>query len=192
MAEESCAPAVVLTADQLTLPSRARKWWWDKLIALHVDHKVLAAQKKPDAYCKDCQKMIVYAGSTGNLERHVSSVHSQEENSLKIQGQSSMTSYLLQTPDFELQLVRWIVLTYQSLSVVEHPAFKALIACVSPNLSIPSRRTVAARLDALESRARKGIASYMLNQHVSITADAWSSPTMDSYLSVTAHLLDES
>lgn len=98
---------------------------------------------------------------------------------------------LWQVPHFELQLVRWLVQNYQSINVVEHPAFKAMIAAANSGVRIPSRRNITARLDELEERARSGIKESMKGLFLAITADAWSSPVMDSFLSLTVSALDE-
>jgi hypothetical protein len=188
------AGIVELTSDQLCVPTRASKAWWGSIICLHVDHAELRRTKKPDAYCKICKKMLRYYGSTGNLDDHINNLHSNAVNAgsaLQIAGQSQMERYLQQTPRFELQLIRWMLHDYQALSVVERPAFKDMIASVSPNLKVPPRKKIVARLDELEARARDSIVEALLGQFIAITADAWSTPALDALLSLTAHYLDK-
>jgi hypothetical protein len=189
------AGIVELTSDQLCVPTRASKAWWGSIICLHVDHAEFRRTKKPDAYCKICKKMLKYYGSTGNLDDHINNLHSNAVNNagsaLQIAGQSQMERYLQQTPRFEFQLIRWMVHDYQALSVVERPAFKDMIASISPNLKVPPRKKIVARLDELEARARDSIVEALLGQFIAITADAWSSPALDAFLSLTAHYIDK-
>lgn len=189
----------ILSDHELCTPTGAKKKWWGIIIALLKDHKALAAAGQADAYCKLCQKLLKYNKNTGNLDNHVQAVHAEALKEMlaggvtkqKQQGQTQMDIYCEQVPHFELQLVRWLVQNYQSINVVEHPAFKAMIAAANSSVRIPNRRNITARLDELEESARNGIRKSMKGLFLAITADAWSSPVMDSFLSLTASALDE-
>lgn len=196
-AESSAAPRVV-DDDQLCTPVGGRKKWWGTIIFLHKNHKALAAAGQPDAYCKLCDKVLRYNNNTGNLNDHVTALHKDALSALSggpqlavPPGQTQMQAYCKQVPHFELQLVRWVVQNHQSINVVEQPAFRDMIAAANSNVRIPSRRNINARLEKLEAAAREGIRKTLKGQHLAITADAWSSPVMDSFLSVTAAALDE-
>jgi uncharacterized membrane protein YgcG len=85
-----------------------------------------------------------------------------------------------------------MVHTYQPISAVEQTTYKDMIAAANPSVRVPSGRNVAARLVDLEETARDGIKGSLKQLFLAITADVWSSPVMNSYLSVTATGLDES
>ena len=126
-----------------------------------------------------------YKGSTGNLSRHpcVAKAPAQQK--------ASLLAFMEQTPTFEKMCVRWMVLTFQAISVVEHEAFSSMIHSLSPRIRVPTRRDVVADLASLETTAREGILQELEGQFAALTQDAWTSGAMDAFLSLTTHYLDE-
>jgi hypothetical protein len=126
-----------------------------------------------------------YKGSTGNLSRHpcVAKAPTQQK--------ASLLAFMEQTPTFEKMCVRWMVLTFQAISVVEHEAFSSMIHSLSPRIRVPTRRDVVADLASLETTAREGILQELEGQFAALTQDAWTSGAMDAFLSLTTHYLDE-
>ena len=126
-----------------------------------------------------------YAGSTGNLSRHPCVA-----KSISVQ-KDSLIAFMEPTPAFEKMCVRWLVMTFQPISVVEHEAFVSMIHSINPRIRVPSRRDVVADLASLEATARAGILTELEGQFAALTQDAWTSAGMDAFLSLTTHFLDE-
>jgi hypothetical protein len=195
MGDARTTGTIELRPDQLCTPPKATKPWWGRIICLLINHVELAAAGKADAYCKLCKKMLRYNKNTGNLSDHVNSLHKEALDEMLGGGggqKQGIAQYCEQVPHFELQAVRWMVHTYQPISAVEQTTYKDMIAAANPSVRVPSGRNVAARLADLEEKARDSIKGSLKQLFLAITADAWSSPVMDSYLSVTATGLDES
>ena len=171
----------------LTVPARAQKAFWGDPIYLHKDHAARKARGEADAYCLDCDMDLKYYGCTGNVECHIKAKHKDRKSTDK----TKITSFMGQTPTFKRALVKWLVLTYQPLSVTEHESFKEMIASISPSLKIPSRRELCDALDGLEEQARAAILKALQGQMLAITTDAWTSAAIEAYLSLTVHYLDE-
>lgn len=102
-----------------------------------------------------------------------------------------MDVFVKRAPDFAKLLVRWLILTYQPLSVVEHEAFKTMLRSISAHLHVPTRREVVDELAVLEHTARQGILESLKGQMVALTEDAWTSAATQAFLSLTVHYLDE-
>lgn len=127
-----------------------------------------------------------YKNSSGNLSKHGCS-----QEALLLPSSGPLDSHVQRAPDFSKLLVRWLVLTYQPISVVEHEAFKTMIHGISTHLHVPSRREVVAELTSLEATARAGVLNALEGQMVALTEDAWTSAAVQAFLSLTVHYLDE-
>ena len=172
----------------LIVPARVQKAFWGNPIYLHKDHAARKARGEADAYCLDCGMDLRYYSCTGNIDCHMKSKHKD-----KVHGadKTKITRFMGQTPTFKRALVKWLVLTYQPLSVTEHKSFKEMIASISPSLKIPSRRELCDALDGLEEQARAAILEALQGQMLAITTDAWTSAATEAYLSLTVHYLDQ-
>lgn len=102
----------------------------------------------------------------------------------------SITNHMEQKPEVEKMLVRWMVLTFQPTSTVEHATFKDLLHCINPKIRVPSRRDIVADLLATEATAREGILRELEGQFVALTQDAWTSSAVLAFLSLTVHYMD--
>lgn len=102
----------------------------------------------------------------------------------------SITKHMEQKPEVERMLVRWMVLTFQPTSTVEHATFKDLLHCINSKIRVPSRRDIVADLLATEATAREGILRELEGQFVALTQDAWTSSAVQAFLSLTVHYMD--
>lgn len=171
----------------LTVPARAQKAFWGDPIYLYTDHAARKARGDADAYCFDCGTDLKYHGSTGNLDCHMTAKHKDRKSA----DRSKITRFMGQTPTFKRALIKWLVLTYQPLSVTEHEAFREMIHSISASLKIPSRKELCDALDGLEEHARTAIFKALQGQMLAITTDAWTSAATEAFLSLTVHYLDE-
>lgn len=189
VADSSTAPDATSRVDksQLTVPRRAKKAFWGDPIYLHIDHAARKESGQPDAYCFDCGVDLKFYSSTGNIDCHMKAKHKNRKSTNK----TEIKNYMGQTPTFKRALIKWLVLTYQPLSVTEHESFREMIASISASLKIPSRRELCDALDGLEEQARAAILEALQGQMLAITTDAWTSAATESYLSLTVHYLDE-
>lgn len=175
----------VVDVSLLQKPRNAKAAWWGNPIFQYKDHVVRIARGDPDTHCTTCNKDLKYNGSTGNLTGHMSLKHKGWD-----QPTGGIVKHLVQKPTFAKAVVKWMVDTYQPLSVTEAASFKELVASINSAVNIPSRRDICLMLDELELTARSGIRKAIDGQFIAITTDAWTSAATESYLSLTAHYLD--
>ena len=179
--------------DQLITPTGASTYFWGNPIWLFKDHKARAAADEADAYCTVCKKGLRYCGSTGNMKRHMEKhPHLKPPAEAPAAASGPLDKHLEQTKTFEWQATRWLVLSYQPLSALEHEAFHGMIASINPRFRIPSRRDITANLDHLEALARREIRKAITKQFCAITTDAWTSAAVSAFMSLTAHYINES
>ena len=77
----------------------------------------------------------------------------------------------------------------QPLSVVENPGFRRLIKSMDPRYELPSRKVLTDKLiPELYKRAKTNLKLLLADtDKISVTTDAWTSVSNDSYLGVTCH-----
>lgn len=167
-------------------PPNATKWFWGPVLLLFDDHKTRAAEHKPDVFCIRCGKEVRYNGSTGNVEAHAN-----KHKELKPATTSGpMDAHVGKLHGLKAYIVRWMVDTYQPLSVVERESFKAMIKFINPRASVPARAQVVAWLDEFEEAARQTVIQFIREEFVALTSDAWTSANQDPYLALTAHFIN--
>ena len=127
--------------------------------------------------------------SSGNLKKHAVG-HAQEggDDGSK-QLRADIRQYCEQAPQVEKMIVRWLILTFQPVSVVEHQAFKDMLHSINANIRVPSRRDVTRDILALEGIAREGVIAELGGQMVALTSDAWTSAAVEAFFSLTVHHL---
>jgi hypothetical protein len=182
------APAARVTpAHPASKPAQAIKWFWGTVLLQYDDHRVRVAAGKPDVICVVCGKELKYNGSTGNAEKHANQhpEHMPAKNAL-----GPIERHMTYTPSFKQYVVRWIVDTYQPLSVVERESFKSMIRAINPKVIVPSRAQVTAWLDDFEEMARAFIQKSLVDEDVSLTSDAWTSSVQEAFLALTAHYIN--
>ena len=90
-------------------------------------------------------------------------------------------------------LVNLIVKDLQPFSTVDDNGFKNFVALLDPTYTLPSRQAlknmVVQKYEKEKTKARAVMQSV---EAVSLTADMWTSITMDAYLAVTCHYVDDS
>ncbi len=78
------------------------------------------------------------------------------------------------------------------ISFVEGEGFKRLMNYVEPHYTVPSRKTVTARIDALYEKCACSLKDSLSKPaRVAITTDSWTSLTAESYMTLTCHYINE-
>ena len=90
-------------------------------------------------------------------------------------------------------LVKWIIVNQHSFTIVEEPAFADLIYALQPDAKLISADTVKRKImDLYESNINKVKESFKnITGKISFTIDIWTSPSAKSFLSLTAHYIDD-
>ena len=174
---------------ELTIPPGTTHPMWRNILALHSNWQARERLSNgKGAYCKLCKKDLKYACSTGNLEKHAKSKHGDLLRELQQPrtGKGSILSSVVVAPTFRQEVVRWAILDYQSIRVVEQPSFQRMIRSLSKGVRIPTRRDVVADIDELEEQARVAIRGCVQGEHLAFSSDAWSADTTESFLAVVA------
>ncbi|GES73161.1 zinc finger BED domain-containing protein RICESLEEPER 2-like [Rhizophagus clarus] len=90
-------------------------------------------------------------------------------------------------------LVKWIIVNQHSFTIVEESAFADLIYALQPDAKLISADTVKRKImDLYESNINKVKESFKnITGKISFTIDIWTSPSAKSFLSLTAHYIDD-
>ena len=108
--------------------------------------------------CKECPIKLPFVSSTSGLLDHLRDSHGITKQSIGFEKRSADRLLLDQTDSSEDDseqvdpkakktksdecLLQFLVATNQSLRIVEHPAFRALLGHFAPKYKVPSRKTV--------------------------------------------------
>lgn len=181
----------------LIKPKGVQKWWWGVHIWLFANYQLRRANKECDAYCFTCKKALKYYKSTSNIDDHIKAAHTEKPKdpgpvATRLKGgQTTMPAYMEQSHTFKWQLIRWVVLSLQSLSEVEQNSFGGMVRSLFPGVKIPSRRVLCEDIDMLAESARLRIAELVKHRFCAITTDAWTSLATESYMSLTVHFITD-
>ena len=164
---------------------------------------------KTTAICKQCRAAIRYTGSTTNLSTHLKRRHN------IAQSPETVASSAAATPSRELRIPQFFqsplannsaraksitdALSFflckgiQPYSITSNEGFKHLLEVLEPRYSIPDRKVFSDKLvPALYEKVKVDVVDSMSRaQRVSITVDGWTSRATDSYITVTAHYVND-
>nr|XP_055027769.1 zinc finger BED domain-containing protein 4-like [Misgurnus anguillicaudatus] len=88
-------------------------------------------------------------------------------------------------------LVDFIVKDIRPLSAVSGEGFRGIINFFEPSYTVPSNATLWKTIGHKYDSLKADIASEMKGKNVSLTTDLWTSCTMDPYITITAHYINE-
>ena len=167
---------------------------------------------KTHAICKICRAAIKYTGSTTNLGTHLKRRHgetsaSSSDSSMATVAASTSTPAQSISTFFHAPLATnsarskaiteaiafFICKDIQPYSVVENEGFQYLLHILEPRYHFPNRKLFTDKeIPLLYEKVRHEIAKSLSNaKRVAITVDGWTSRATDSYVTVTAHYIDE-
>ncbi|CAD6982131.1 unnamed protein product, partial [Tilletia controversa] len=86
---------------------------------------------------------------------------------------------------------RWMLRDQQSLSVLDHPDFKALLKTLQPDYDCPSRNVMTRKISVDYGLLKTQVGAYLrsLPGRVALTTDGWTAGNGDQFLSLTAHFI---
>lgn len=171
---------------------------------------------KTNAICKMCRAAIKYTGSTSNLATHLKRRHGLDDcaspsDSASTSGrltvsktgetQQSIPTFFhtpLATSSTRSKSITdaiafFICKDIQPYSVTENEGFRNLVHILEPRYHIPDRKLfVDKHIAVLYDKVRGEIAESLCKAHrVALTVDGWTSRATDSYVTVTAHYVDD-
>lgn len=155
---------------------------------------------KSKAICKACQMEVKYCGNTTNLRNHMMR-HHQDIISKPATGPQQMTlKQTLQLPTNSARSVKiteaiagFICKDMRPYSVVENVGFRRLMKVMEPNYVIVSRKRLSEEvIPNMYQTVKDGVMCKLKTaERVGITSVTWTSVATESYMSVTAHYIDE-
>ncbi|CAB4446773.1 unnamed protein product [Rhizophagus irregularis] len=158
--------------------------------------KDVSYKQNKKAKCNLCGvTYICTGGSTSNLNKHIKNKHSSSE---KLQ-EMSIKDILKAVPKWRYDnneilkcLIKWIIINQHSFTVVEESTFANLIYTLQPDARLISADTVKRKImDLYENNVNKVKESFKnIRGKISFTIDIWTSPSSKSFLSLTAHYID--
>jgi zinc finger BED domain-containing protein 1 (E3 SUMO-protein ligase ZBED1) len=150
--------------------------------------------------CNLCSKTLAYCGGTTNLREHLVNQHALEYNKTSTTGnkQTLMTSFVRGTCDSARSgkitnlIADLICRDLRPISIVNGGGFRDLLQYLEPGYKIPSHTHMAS---IIAQKHEVGIEKLkvILSKYspLALTTDSWTSCGLDSYVTVTAHFIDE-
>ncbi len=160
-------------------------------------------KKKKKAVCKLCDGLqLAYGGGTTNLQSHLRAKHYQEYNKAlgtAETGPKQTTLSGLQSkrcpPDradkISSLIAEFVSRDLRPIAVVDGRGFQQLMNFVEPGYKVPSRPYVTKVCHKLYDSLKEDVAKSLVDKHIAITTDLWTSRATESYITVTAHFVDE-
>ncbi|XP_030221999.1 zinc finger BED domain-containing protein 1 [Gadus morhua] len=161
--------------------------------------------KKDKVTCRICRTKLSYHGTTSNLRAHLSTLHTGklEVEGVKVGGlgprqaridtmlsPSRGLPYARQSKATDL-LTRFICEDMRPINAIYGSGFQALIHELEPRFNIPCFRTISGNITKLYETTKDGIREMLCGEKLGLTTDGWSSLATESYVTVTAHFIDE-
>jgi len=93
----------------------------------------------------------------------------------------------------KVKLIKWIVINQHPFTIVEQPNFISFVHTLYPATKMPSADTVKRYIVNSYETARINMQNILenLSSKISFTTDIWTSPNTKSFLSLTAHFINE-
>ena len=90
-------------------------------------------------------------------------------------------------------LIKWIVIKQHPFTIIEEQHFINFIYSLHPTAKIPSADTIKSYITNFYKIDKEKIQNILLNisGKISFTTDCWTSPSVKSFLSMTAHFIDK-
>jgi len=139
--------------------------------------------------CKKCEKTFSDKSGSKALKYHFET-HLISNNTQQI---SEFFKKSLEEKTFEDYLIDFIADGKHSFRIVEEKSFIAMINSLNKNAKIPTRQTIKTKISKKVSKKEIEIENELNKSvsRVSLTTDIWSSISNDTYMSLTAHFIDE-
>ena len=171
-------------------PRKKTSTVWNSFKVLPSDPKVVV--------CQLCNKQLSYDGnSTGNLNKHLSQVHSGHAASTSSTNQTTMKQPTLSMfkgcalPHEQItqRITDMVVSDCLPLSIVEGRGFTRLMDYVCPGYSMPTRNTIKHRIFKQYATRKEELKEDLAGATCGLTSDHWTSVSTEPYITVTAHTI---
>jgi hypothetical protein len=136
--------------------------------------------------------------STGKLEKHIKTRHSSELAAISqsnasehIRSGKKITDFVCYGGKAEVALFKFIVHTYQPMSLVENQYFRDYCLSLNSSARCYSRKYVSSKLSDIAIAVKEKIKVMIDGKYVALTGDKWSSVTHQSYLGLTCHFIND-
>ncbi|XP_028254439.1 zinc finger BED domain-containing protein 1-like [Parambassis ranga] len=155
---------------------------------------------KSKAICKVCQMEVKYCGNTTNLRNHMLRHHQDLMSKPSTGSQQMKLKQTLQLPANSARSLKiteaiagFICKDMRPYSVVENEGFRRLIKVTEPLYVMVSRKRLSEEvIPNMYQSVKEDVKSKLKSAvRVGITSDTWTSVATESYMSVTAHYIDE-
>ena len=156
--------------------------------------------------CLLCCNEFAYHGGTSSMRNHLNHRHPSKSKeatngqvgalagkhptltSMKAWNRSPMTSAIQEKHTRNLALL--CAPDARPLSLCEGVSFIKFVKGLNPDYKIPIRPTVTKYLQKIYEEAKVDVVKALGGQHVAMTSDIWTSNSLDGYLLVTGHFID--
>ncbi len=180
-------------------PPGATSWVWDHFGLLDGDRGV--------GVCLHCDAHIAYQQNPSNFAKHLKSVHRMRDVEIarkqRARQENRIDNYFPKKSELDAQskqkrlrtiIARWVTRRGRPLSIADDEEFREIVAMLDPNLKVPTYKTVKTHIKSLYESTVSELQKTLANPNLyySITADCWTSITLQSYLAVTIQFLDNS
>ncbi|XP_073332449.1 E3 SUMO-protein ligase ZBED1-like [Pagrus major] len=161
---------------------------------------------KTKTACKYCRRLLPYNGNTSNMQQHISRHHSEKQSELtppqrKLpRGQTTLTGgfaaplhhHNARAQEITKAIGYFIGKDLRPFSVVENEGFRLLMNTLEPRYRIPSRQHFSqVVVPKLYQEVRAHVVEILREADtVSITTDGWTSRATQSYITITAHVIN--
>ena len=172
---------------------------------------------KPDQDSEDCSRLRVClicleeakidpqisftvevdGGNTTKMSNHLLKCHKsivaenrEQKAAESVRKGTSLDSFLSNSSAFLASYLKWVVMTYQPISTCEEPYFREMCRSLSGNVKSIGRAKVTALIKDTSEFVKQTLVLALVDKHVAITCDHWTSIANISYLAATVHFID--
>ncbi len=147
-----------------------------------------------------CSATLVYNSTTSSMRYHLAHKHKKADDAdATTSSQTSIRDFTIRQKCDKGRAEKMTQLIAEMtaedllpISFVEGEGFKRLMNYVKPHYTVPSRKTVTARIDALYEKCACSLKDSLSKPaRVAITTDSWTSLTAESYMTLTCHYINE-
>jgi hypothetical protein len=140
---------------------------------------------------------VKYSQSTSKLTRHLKSKHeniheiTQTKRIKSLSSDKNLQPFLKKMSTSKEKLYKFMIMTYQPLSLVENAYFREWVESMSDNYNHLSRHEVKETFGLLAGIMQEQIKKKIANRYMALTGDKWSSIGHQGYLGLTCHYIDD-
>ena len=158
--------------------------------------------------CTLCNTILTYHGGTSSMRSHLSGKHdrmitvnhdSTTSSDSSCSSQSSMDSFVgvkrKCSSDRATKVTKlvceMVARDLRPVSIVEGDGFKRLINYLEPEYRVPSHTHITSVCHRMYQVEREKLEVELVDRHVGLTSDIWTSAATQGYITVTAHFISD-